>query len=148
MKEERSRLILWALVVCSLIAALLMTWQPVNRELENTSLVLANKRIIERANTYKQEWLLRGRPASLEFDGKVLTFSASGWVFPREGEKVDCSMLLNWLYPDEKILNSLPDIHGENVGAGYICYFDFYDHQTIKIILKNNRFSSVVISSA
>ncbi|EPZ5904082.1 MSHA biogenesis protein MshF [Vibrio fluvialis] len=118
MKEERSRLILWALVVCSLIAALLMAWQPVNRELENTALALANKRIIERANTYKQEWLLRGRPESLEFDGKVLTFSASGWVFPREGGKVDCSMLLNWLYPDEKILNSLPDIHGENVGAG------------------------------
>lgn len=85
-EEERSRLILWALVVCSLIAALLMAWQPVNRELENTALALANKRIIERANTYKQEWLLRGRPESLEFDGKVLTFSASGWVFPREGK--------------------------------------------------------------
>lgn len=148
MEAERSRLMVWALVVCSLIAALLMSWPSINRELDMTAMEVANKRIIERANLYKQEWLLRGSPEHMEFAGQSLTFSASGWVFPRQAENVDCARLLKWLYPDEKILNTAPVIRSVNVSGGYICYFEFYERYSIKIILENNRFSSSVINSA
>ncbi|WP_254413570.1 MSHA biogenesis protein MshF [Vibrio furnissii] len=147
MGAERSRLILWALVVLSLIAVLLMAWQPINRELDATAMTVANQRIIERANVYKQEWLLRGSPDEMAFDGQRLTFSPTGWVFPRQDDNIDCGRLLQWLYPDEKILNIAPIIHGENLSDGYMCYFDFYAHRSIKIILQNNRFTSSVIPS-
>lgn len=146
---ERSRLVIWLLVVFSLVAVLFAAWQPVLRELQRTTFEVANRRIIERANFYKREWLLRGKPQRSEVNGRWIHFSAHGWVYPRRSEaqqehEVDCQALLMTLYPERRIVNQVPTISGTMLTDGYHCVFEYQGYNTIQIELDNQRFSSRV----
>ncbi|XAW89761.1 MSHA biogenesis protein MshF [Vibrio sp. CDRSL-10 TSBA] len=156
----RSGPFLWALVVLSLIAVMFSAWQPINRELQRTAFEVASGRMIERANFYKQEWLLRGKPQRSQIDGEWIEFSPHGWLYPRLGAKtehgkgdngalhaeisgeVDCSALLALLYPDVRILNQPPRVTGTTLSNGYDCVFDYHGYNTIEIRLQNNKFSA------
>ncbi|QXO17112.1 MULTISPECIES: MSHA biogenesis protein MshF [Vibrio] len=146
MLTQRSGLILWALVVLSLIAVMFSAWQPINRELQRTAFEVASGRMIERANFYKQEWLLRGQPQRSEIDGEWMTFSPHGWLYPRlDGEgAVDCNTLLAQLYPQVTILNQPPRVTGTTLSNGYECVFEYHNDNTIEIRLQNNRFSAKI----
>lgn len=141
----------WILVILSLLAVLLTVWQSLSREIQRTAFEVANGRIIERANVYKQEWLLRGKPQRSEIDGDWIEFSPHGWPYPHLNDQldnaVDCPALLAWLYPDVRIVNQPPVVTGTTLSNGYDCVFEYPGGNTLQIQLKNNRFSSQIQSA-
>lgn len=57
---QRSRFAVWSVVILFLIVGLLSAWETVEEEAANTALIVASKRIVEQANLYKQQYLLKG----------------------------------------------------------------------------------------
>ena len=55
---RRSRFVIWSVVILSIITGLLTAWRSVEIEATNTALLVASKRILDRANLYKQQYLL------------------------------------------------------------------------------------------
>lgn len=58
---RRSRFVIWSVVILSIITGLLAAWRTVETEATNTALIVVSKRILDRANLYKQQYLLNGR---------------------------------------------------------------------------------------
>ncbi|RTZ14313.1 MSHA biogenesis protein MshF [Vibrio aquaticus] len=139
---ERSRLVIWLLVVIVLVMSFLITWQNVEREANDTAFLVASKRVIERANYYKQQWLLSGQQAQVELDGEIVHFSPSGWVLPASREQeYDCSAWLEMLYPDEEILGDTPiEIESDFINSEYQCHYLYKQDRFMSIGLIDNKF--------
>lgn len=147
---ERSRWVIWLVVLLVILLAFTMAWNKVEREASDTALVVASKRILERANYYKQQWLLSGQPKRLSIEGDSLSFTHNGWVIPQKTPyKTDCRYWLEVLYPESKVLESLPTKITDNSSAlDFSCHYSYSDEHAIYVELKNNKFSvSVRFSS-
>ncbi|MCG3730096.1 type II secretion system protein [Vibrio cincinnatiensis] len=144
MMIKRARLMVWLVVIGILLVYLLRAWPPIQKELERTALELANREIVERANDYKQQWLLQGQPQRLLWQGQEVTFSDFGWVLPNPVDGKRCPQVLNWLYPEQTILNQPLGIEEQKIPEGYRCQLNYSEEQSVIIILQNNRFTSVV----
>lgn len=137
---------MWFLVIGILLIGLLQAWPPIQAALERTALELANREIIERANDYKQLWLLENQPSDLQWQGQRLTFSVTGWVLPTQVDGKRCTQLLNWLYPKQHILQKKLQVEEQPIPQGYQCELYYTQAQFIKITLQNNSFSSTISS--
>lgn len=140
--EQRSRFVIWLLAIIIIVMSFLIVWKPVEEEAENTALFLASKRMLDRANYYKQEWLLKGQLEKLTINHHDLTFSKSGWALPIQDEKLDCAYWLDLLYPEQKLLgmnNSESNIYKEQ--SIYRCQYRYASNMSIILQLKNERFS-------
>lgn len=148
---ERSQFVIWGLIVFVLLMALLSAWQSIEKEANQTALAMASSKIVESANFYKQDWLLKGRPSTLIANGRLLNMSATGWVLPlAENESsIDCRYWLSLLYPDEQLLESkvisIESAHQENQ---YQCRYVYSQKQVITIELLRDKFTVSVDFSA
>ena len=139
---ERSRLVIWLLVVLVLMMSFLLAWQNVEREANDTAFLVASKRVLERANYYKQQWLLSGQQAQVEIDGEMVHFSPSGWVLPESRDhNDDCSQWLEMLYPDEEILGDTPiKVESDFINSEYQCRYIYKQDRFMSIGLIDNKF--------
>ena len=60
---QRSRFVIWSVVILFLIVGVLSAFKTVEEEATNTALIVASKRILEQANLFKQQYLLSGAQA-------------------------------------------------------------------------------------
>lgn len=143
---ERSRLVIWLLVVVVLLMSFMLAWQNVEHEANDTAFLVASKRMVERASYYKQQWLLSDQKAQIELDGKVRHFSKQGWLEPiNEDNEVDCRYWLNTLYPEQRILGQVPiDIDSETSASDYQCRYLYGENRFISISLIHQVFSTKV----
>ncbi len=155
MVRGRTRLVIWLLLVVILLMTLMTLWRPIEQRASDTALLVASKRILDRANYYKQEWLLKKQPKRLSLQGKrsqeqVVDFSESGWpVVIDDQANIDCVAWLNLLYPEERILEYVPvQINNVSKNDYYLCEYSYTQNVILVMSLKHNRFSvSVGFSS-
>ncbi|AEH34313.1 MSHA biogenesis protein MshF [Vibrio anguillarum] len=148
---ERSQFVIWGLIVFVLLMALLSAWQSIEKEANQTALAVASSKIVESANFYKQDWLLKGRPSTLIANGRLLNMSATGWVLPlAENESsIDCRYWLSLLYPDEQLLESkVISIESAHQVNQYQCRYVYSQKQVITIELLRDKFTVSVDFSA
>ncbi|OLQ86963.1 MSHA biogenesis protein MshF [Vibrio panuliri] len=147
---RRSRFAVWLLLIMILVMAFLLAWQKVEQEASSTALVVAGKRILDRANFYKQEWLLAGQPAQLNVQQKFIHYSAKGWPLPQhQTNKVDCGYWMDLLYQEQRVLGTLPKkINDNSTSSDFQCQYFYGNHEAILIGLVDDKFSvSVSFSS-
>lgn len=148
---ERSQFVIWGLIVFVLLMALLSAWQSIEKEANQTALAMTSSKIVESANFYKQDWLLKGRPSTLIANGRLLNMSATGWVLPlAENESsIDCRYWLSLLYPDEQLLESkVISIESAHQANQYQCRYVYSQKQVITIELLRDKFTVSVDFSA
>ncbi|WP_340480462.1 MSHA biogenesis protein MshF [Vibrio anguillarum] len=148
---ERSQFVIWGVIVFVLLMALLSAWQSIEKEANQTALAMASSKIVESANFYKQDWLLKGRPSTLIANGRLLNMSATGWVLPlAENESsIDCRYWLSLLYPDEQLLESkVISIESAHQVNQYQCRYVYSQKQVITIELLRDKFTVSVDFSA
>ncbi|MEZ9231133.1 MSHA biogenesis protein MshF [Vibrio amylolyticus] len=143
MDKGRSQFVIWFLLVVILVLSFMLAWQKVDREATDTALLVASKRIVERASYYKQEWLLNKQPPKLLIDGEILMMSPSGWVVPiNQNKKTSCLFWLKVFYPENRGLESSAAAMKEGIGdMNYQCRYTGDDNQVIVIQLVNDRFT-------
>lgn len=139
---ERSRLAMWLVVIISLVMSFLLVWQSVVREANQSAMLLATQQVVERANYFKQQWLLAGQNTSLTIEKRRLNYTEMGWVKPiNDSQQVDCQMWLDTLYPQHQILGQqVVAIENQTIGDGYLCLYNYGDDVFISISLIDNNF--------
>lgn len=138
---QRSRFAVWSVVILFLIVGLLSAWETVEEEAANTALIVASKRIVEQANLYKQQYLLKGNKQQNSSE-QSKAFSQTGWLMPIQGESRDCRYWLDQLYPQESILGlSSPSIEDKSDNIQFHCRYHYSEQYQIDILLKKERFS-------
>ena len=137
---RRSRFVIWSVVILSIITGLLAAWRTVETEATNTALIVASKRILDRANLYKQQYLLNGRQ-QFNDAGEPLGYSRTGWLLPIEQGNVSCDYWLEQLYPDGRVLGlDSPKIENLSDQFEYHCRYQYTEKHQIEILLKGERF--------
>ncbi len=138
---QRSRFVIWTVVILFLVIGLLSAWETVEEEATNTALIVASKRILEQANLFKQEYLLKG--AKRESDSESpKAYSRTGWIMPVQDSKRDCNYWLDLLYPQGSILGlSSPGIEDKSDNINFHCIYHYGDKYHIDILLERERFS-------
>ncbi|MGF1909082.1 MSHA biogenesis protein MshF [Vibrio kasasachensis] len=140
---ERSRFAVWLVLLITLLFAFVVSWQKVEQEANETALAVASKRIVERANYYKQQWILSGQPQRLTLAQKLIRYSHSGWAKPINlANKVDCNYWLELFYEEERVLDSLPiKINDNSMQSNFQCEYIYTQESAIMISLIDNKFS-------
>lgn len=138
---RRSRTAIWAVVILVLIFAFMGAWRSVEEEATNTAVVVASKRILERANYYKQQRLLNGSAGIDEF-GQPFSYSKSGWLLPLSHAKRDCSFWLSYLYPERRVLGiGQPEVIDMSDKDGIYCRYQYTEKYQIDVLFSQGRFS-------
>ena len=138
---QRSRFIIWTVVILFLIIGLLSAWESVEEDATNTALIVASKRILEQANLFKQQYLLKGVEQESDSEHSK-NYSRTGWVRPIQGSKVDCNYWLDQLYPPKSILGlNSPRVEDQSDNIQFHCAYHYGDKYQIDILLKGERFS-------
>ncbi|MCG9640662.1 MSHA biogenesis protein MshF [Vibrio sp. Isolate34] len=138
---QRSRFVIWSVVILFLVIGLLSAWETVEEEATNTAFIVASKRILEQANLFKQQYLLMG--AKREDDSeRPKVYSRTGWIMPIQGSERDCSYWLDQLYPQGRILGlSSPRVEDKSDNIHFHCTYHYTDKYQIDILLERERFS-------
>ncbi|CAH0541578.1 hypothetical protein [Vibrio marisflavi] len=137
------RFALWLLVVSAVVAGFLSFWQNIDGRVGNTSLVIAKKLISDRANYYRQQWMLQGQPSSYAYEGKTLYFHRSGWILPlRSRDMPDCSVWLQQLYPEAFGKEQMAlEVSDSRFDEQYWCKYRWLQGgEDIHILLTNEKF--------
>ncbi|WP_261882503.1 MSHA biogenesis protein MshF [Vibrio pelagius] len=137
---RRSRFVIWSVVILSIITGLLSAWRSVETEATHTVLVVVSKRILDRANLYKQQYLLNGHQERNSL-GEPLRYSRTGWLLPIDQSDVSCDYWLEQLYPDRRVLGlKSPKIENLSDQFEYHCRYKYTEKYQIEILLKGERF--------
>lgn len=139
---ERSRLAIWLLVIVCLISSFMLVWQRTLSEANESALLLATQRIVERASYYKQQWLLAGQQPQLTIEGQTLDYTEMGWVKPVGSDaQLGCLLWLDVLYPSHDVLGSKPIVvESEMTSNKYHCSYLYVEDRLLSISLINNKF--------
>ncbi|EDK28199.1 MSHA biogenesis protein MshF [Vibrionales bacterium SWAT-3] len=138
---QRSRFVIWTVVILFLIIGLLSAWKSVEEDATNTALIVASKRILEQANLFKQQYLLKGVEQESD-SAPPKNYSRTGWVRPIQSSKVDCNYWLDQLYPPKSILGlNSPRVEDQSDNIQFHCTYYYGDKYQIDIFLKSERFS-------
>ncbi|WP_394141010.1 MSHA biogenesis protein MshF [Vibrio chagasii] len=138
---QRSRFVIWTVVILFLIIGLLSAWESVEEDATNTALIVASKRILEQANLFKQQYLLKGAEQDSDSEHSK-DYSRTGWVMPTQGSEVDCNYWLDQLYPPKSILGlNSPRVEDQSDNIQFHCTYHYGDKYQIYILLKRERFS-------
>lgn len=143
---QKSRLVIWLLLLILLVMSFLFAWQAVEQQASKSALQLANQRINERASYYKQQWLLAKQPTSLKIGSQRLNYTNTGWITPLNHQsQVDCKYWLEILYPETELLGSQPlEVTNESIAGDYRCLYNYNQNGFISISLIDNNFSAIV----
>ena len=138
---QRSRFVIWSVVILFLVIGLLSAWETVEEEATNTAFIVASKRILEQANLFKQQYLLKG--AKREDDSEPpKVYSRTGWIMPIQGSERDCNYWLGQLYPQGRILGlSSPRVEDKSDSIHFHCTYHYTYKYQIDILLERERFS-------
>lgn len=122
---SRSSGLIWLLLVVAIFAVFVQIWRPVESEASKAAAEVSVKRMLERANLYKQEWLLQGKPQQLEMDGQRIPLSAYGWMpLKAQNGEFQCQSWLNVHFPEGRILEAhLLSIEEQEINDSYHCQF-------------------------
>ncbi|KJY82046.1 MSHA biogenesis protein MshF [Vibrio galatheae] len=139
---ERSRLAIWLLVITCLIMSFMLVWQNVVKEADQSAMLLASQRIVERASYYKQQWLLAGQQPSLTIEGQTLNYTNMGWVKPLDDkQQVDCVLWLDILHPQHEMMGAKPiAIENKTDASDFWCEYFLSNNTMISISLIDNKF--------
>ncbi|MEZ8877961.1 MSHA biogenesis protein MshF [Vibrio lentus] len=138
---QRSRFIIWSVVILFLIVGLLSASKTVEEEATNTAFIVASKRILDQANLFKQDYLLKGAEQQSDSESPK-SYSRTGWIMPIQGSKVDCHYWLDQLYPPKSILGlNSPRAEDQSDNMQFHCVYHYGDKYHINILLKNERFN-------
>ncbi|MBO7911443.1 MSHA biogenesis protein MshF [Vibrio splendidus] len=138
---QRSRFVIWSVVILFLIVGVLSAFKTVEEEATNTALIVASKRILEQANLFKQQYLLSSAEQNNSSEHPK-SYSRTGWIMPTQGDERDCHYWLEELYPQESILGlSSPSIEDKSDNIQFHCRYHYSDKYQIDILLEKERFS-------
>ncbi|CAH7000230.1 MSHA biogenesis protein MshF [Vibrio chagasii] len=138
---QRSRFVIWTVVILFLTIGLLSAWESVEEDATNTALIVASKRILEQANLFKQQYLLKGAEQKSNSEYPK-SFSRTGWIMPIQDSEVDCNYWLDELYPPKSILGlNSPRVEDQSDNKQFYCSYHYGDKYQIDILLKSERFS-------
>lgn len=138
---QRSRFVIWTVVILFLVIGLLSAWETVEEETTNTALIVASKRMLEQANLFKQQYLLKGTKRENDSESSKV-YSRTGWIMPIQGSERDCNYWLDQLYPQGSILGlSSPSMEDKSDNIHFHCRYHYSDKYQIDILLEKERFS-------
>jgi len=138
---QRSRFVIWTVVILFLVIGLLSAWETVEEEATNTAFIVASKRILEQANLFKQQYLLKGTKRENDSESSKV-YSRTGWIMPIQGSERDCNYWLDQLYPQGSILGlSSPSVEDKSDNIHFHCSYHYSDKYQIDILLERERFS-------
>jgi MSHA biogenesis protein MshF len=137
------RLIVWLFVVIVLTGILLTETEKVRPEAERVAFTIAARQMLEKANRYKESWLLQDRPQSATVFGDKVWFGQRGWPLPltASGGEVDCKFWLALLYPDTKIFALYPEYQDQSTDQAYQCRYNYRYGQAVVIRLQQGQLS-------
>lgn len=139
---------LWGVLIILLMAALLWSWKKMKPDTTDTAYELATQAILDRANAFKQIWLVHKGPQRLNLDKQNYHFSTNGWLLPLYANKVDCHYWLTTLYPAGEIFGSKPEnSYSIHMDDGYMCRYN-YPEKSVVIQLSSNQFTVRLEDSA
>lgn len=141
------KMALWFAVICTLLLSLLSSVEKLRVNIEDTAFAVATKRIHDRANLYKQQWVLSGQPEQLTIDGHAVNFSSNGWVKPTNGDEFDLCLSWFWvLYPERVVIDETPSsVENFSELNSYRCDYVFSQGKRIRIELVEGKFSIDII---
>ncbi|WP_261885198.1 MSHA biogenesis protein MshF [Vibrio pomeroyi] len=138
---QRSRFVIWTVVILFLVIGLLSAWETVEEEATNTAFIVASKRILEQANLFKQQYLLKGTKRENDSESPKV-YSRTGWIMPIQGSERDCNYWLDQLYPQGSVLGlSSPSVEDKSDNIQFHCSYHYGDKYQIDILLERERFS-------
>ena len=138
---QRSRFVIWTVVILFLIVGVLSAFKTVEEEATNTAFIVASKRILEQANLFKQQYLLSG-VGKKEGSAPSKVYSRTGWIMPIQGTERDCNYWLDQLYPQGSILGlSSPSVEDKSDNIHFHCGYHYSDKYQIDVLLEGERFS-------
>ncbi|WP_213864572.1 MSHA biogenesis protein MshF [Vibrio crassostreae] len=138
---QRSRFVIWTVVILFLVIGLLSAWETVEEEATNTAFIVASKRILEQANLFKQQYLLSGSEQNNDPEHPK-SYSRTGWLKPIQGTERDCNYWLDQLYPQGSILGlTSPSVEDKSDNILFHCAYHYTDKYQLDILLEKERFS-------
>ncbi|MFA0079321.1 MSHA biogenesis protein MshF [Vibrio artabrorum] len=138
---QRSRFVIWSVVILFLMIALLSAWDTIEEDATNTALIVASKRILEQANLFKQQYLLSSPEKKNDLE-RLKRYSRTGWIMPLQGSKRNCQYWLEQLYPQQNILGiTSPSIEDKSSSLQFHCIYHYGEKYQIDIVLKKDRFT-------
>nr|WP_253820780.1 MSHA biogenesis protein MshF [Vibrio sp. 99-70-13A1] len=117
-------------------------WQSVEEEATNTAVIVASKRILDRANLFKQQYLLDRKQHDIEPFSGGLSYSKTGWLLPIKDNKRSCSFWLSQFYPKTEILGvGFPSIEDMSDQTQFHCRYHYTKKYQIDVRLNQERFN-------
>lgn len=139
---RRLRVAVWLLLVLVLISSLIWAWRNLLPKANQSAFLLASQTMVERANYYKQQWLLSQKPTQLTIEGIQLNYTDNGWVKPVDvNQQTNCRVWLDILYPQSEVLGLNPiAIKNQTIQTAYRCDYFYQYNQLISISLIDGKF--------
>lgn len=144
-----SRFVVWLLLVSVLILSVIYAGQKLQLRTIDTAYAVAAKRMLDKANYYKENWVIRKEPESMVIEGKNVQFSPEGWPLPIKEDQLDCRYWLLLLNESEEVFGySIDNIKSHHLDNGYICSYSYIEQDAIILKLINKKLSvSINLSS-
>jgi len=136
------RFVIWLTLIFVLLGVLLYHWQQVDKEAENTAFSVVVGQMTERANNYRQQWLVNKQPSSMKVAEQLVHFDANGWVMPIHNNLVDCDWWLRTLYPN--VGRGYVDVPSSRLisnGVSYECRYQFESKKNLVLSLSDKNLS-------
>jgi MSHA biogenesis protein MshF len=136
------KFVIWSVVALLLVVTVLYSGQRLYTRTAQTAFDVAANRMQNKANFYKEHWLLEGRPESLVFDGQHVQFSHQGWPLPYQNDELDCRYWLQILNDSQQVFGySLQHYSVNNMDNGYICAYGYTEQNAIMVRLIDGTLS-------
>ena len=76
------RFSVWLLLISILMFFVLYVGQKLQVTTVETAYAVAAKRMLNKANYYKENWLIQKRPETMLIEGQQIQFNSEGWPLP------------------------------------------------------------------
>ncbi|MGB1320370.1 MAG: MSHA biogenesis protein MshF [Vibrio gallaecicus] len=140
-EQRRARFVIWFSLIVILLMTLMSAWQSVEEDATNTAVIVASKRMLERANLFKQQYLLYGKKNIAETSDEI-HYSNTGWLLPIAEDSRSCDFWLSQLYPKKQILGvGSPIIEDMSDQTQFHCRYHYTNKYQIDVQLNQERFN-------
>lgn len=136
------RFAIWLLLVTILTFSVLYSWQKIQVTTVETAYAVAAKRMLNKANFYKENWLIQKRPELMVIEDQPIQFNSHGWPLPLKNNVVDCEYWL-WLLNENNDVfgHELTSVTMKNIENNYICRYSYNEGSGIILKLKDGNLS-------
>jgi len=120
------RFVLWLLLISTLMVTVLYVGKNLEIKTTDTAYAVATKRMLNKANYYKENWVIQKQPEMMKINGEDIVFSPEGWPLPIKSGIVDCRYWLLLLNENEKVFGyTIKDIKSHHTDDDYICSYSY-----------------------